>query len=109
MSLPIIMKEKTDIRFFWDNPIDGTGVLKRTTGDRVYERKINKNSLLTPVEASKVLKVSLVHVHRLIKNKRLKANSKGKCMVIKMDDIVRFDLTKRSAGRPRKGEPFLIN
>ncbi len=103
------MKEKTDIKFFWDNPINGMGVLKRTTGDRVYERKINKNSLLTPVEAAKVLKVSLVHVHRLIKNKRLKATPKGNSVVVKIDDLVRFDLTKRSAGRPRKGEPFLIH
>jgi excisionase family DNA binding protein len=103
------MKEKTEIRFFWDNPINGTGILRKITGDRVYERKINKNSLLNPVEASKVLKVSLVHVHRLIKNNRLKAARKGEGMVIKMSDIVRFDLTKRSAGRPRKGEAFLIN
>jgi excisionase family DNA binding protein len=103
------MREKTKIRFFWDNPITGTGMLEKTTGDRVYQRKINKNSLLSPVEAAKVLSVSLVHVHRLIKNNRLKATRKGEGMVIKMSDIVRFDLRKRSAGRPRKGEPFLIN
>ena len=103
------MKEKTKIRFFWDNPINGTGMLRKLTGDRVYERKINKNSLLNPVEASEILKVSLVHVHRLIKNKRLKANRKGETVLIKMDDILKFQETKRSAGRPRKGEPFLIN
>lgn len=103
------MKEKTEIRFFWDNPFNGTGMLERTTGDRVYERKINKNSLLSPVEASKVLNVSLVHIHRLIKSERLKATRKGEGMVIKMGDIVKFDLTKRTAGRPRKEEPFLIN
>lgn len=103
------MREKTQIRFFWANPFNGTGILRKITGDREYERKINKNSLLSPVEASEVLKISLVHVHRLIKNKRLKATRKGGSMLIKMDDLVRFKETKRSAGRPRRGEPFLIN
>lgn len=103
------MKEKTVIRFLWDNPFNGTGILRKITGDRVYERKINKNSPLSPVEASEVLKVSLVHVHRLIKNRRLKANRKGESVLIKMGDIVRFKETKRSAGRPRRGEALLIN
>jgi excisionase family DNA binding protein len=103
------MKEKTLIRFFWDNPFNATGTLRKITGDRVYERKISKNSLLSPVETSEVLKISLVHVHRLIKNKRLKANRKGGGVLIKMDDIVRFKETKRSAGRPRKEEALLIN
>ena len=99
------MRERTETIFFWDNPTDGTGTfIKRSSRDRVYERKVDRNSFLNPVEASKVLQVSLVHVFRLIRNRQLKAYPREKIMLIKMDDIIKFMATKRSVGRPRGGE-----
>jgi len=103
------MREKTETIFFWDNPANGTGTFRKSSHRRVYERKVDRNSFLNPVEASKVLQISLVHVFRLIKNRRLKAYPREKIVLIKMDDIIKFMATKRSAGRPRGGERLLAN
>jgi len=108
------MRERTETIFFWDNPTKGSGTfIKRSWFDRVYERKVDRNSFLNPVEASKVLQVSLVHVFRLIRNRQLKAYPKAylgeKIFLIRMDDIIKFIATKRSAGRPRGGERSLAN
>jgi excisionase family DNA binding protein len=101
--------EKTRIEFFWNNPFDGTGMFLKITGNREYERRVNRKSYLDPVEASKVLKVSLVQIHRLIQKDQLKAHRSGNTVLIKMVDLLRYRETRRIPGRPRKGEPFLVS
>ncbi len=95
------MREKTELKFVWDNLANGTGTFRKISHGREYERKVTRDSYLNPVEVSKVLDISLVHVHRLIKNRLLKAYLREKGVLIKMDDILKFNETKRSVGRPR--------
>ncbi len=98
---------KTRIEAFWKNPPDGSATIELTIGERVYVRDVDKNSLVDTVEASKLLGVSLVHTHRLIKMGVLKAIYRKDSILIKMKDLVRYRETRRPPGRPKK-EPFFV-
>ena len=101
------MKEKTKIDVFWHNPPDGTAEIRMKIGEIQYVRKVNKSSLVNTVEASKLLNVSLVQIHRLIKAGKLVPIRKSDCILLRMGDLLRYRKTRNPLGRPRK-EPFLI-
>ncbi len=101
-------QEKTKIRILWNNPPDETAVIIRNINGREYSRNVNSSSLLDTVESSKILGVSLVHIHRLIKNHKLKAISKDNTLRIRMRDLFTYKENRRQGGRPKKSEAFLI-
>ncbi len=101
-------KQKSKIEAFWKNPPDGSATIQLTIGKRVYVREVNKKSVVDTVEASKLLGVSLVHIHRLIKMGMLKPIYRQDSVLIKMKDIVRYRETRRPPGRPPTKEPFLV-
>ena len=101
------MRGKTKIDVFWHDPFDGTAEIEITIGGNQYVRKVNKKSLVNTVEASKILRVSLVQIHRLIARRKLIPIFRDNSILLKMGDLLRYKETRKPPGRPKK-EPFLI-
>lgn len=105
------MREKTKLEFFWENPPDPDpvkreGIIRlRTASGHIYERKVDGKSYLNPAEASKILHVSRMHIHKLIKQGLLKAQKRHNFFAIKLIDLISYNETKRSPGRPRMRLP----
>ena len=107
------MREKTQLKFYWENPPHPDPLKRKgticlwTASGRIYERKVSGKSLLNPAEAAKVLRVSRMHIHKLIKLGLLKAQKRGNFFAIRLIDLLNYDATKRPHGRPKTKIPYL--
>lgn len=86
----------------WDNP---PGPMQGVTlGSRVGAIRIDPNGVVTPTQASRLIKKSTVWVYRLIKTGKLRPiNRRGKeATLIPLSEI------KRLLGSNRAGGPWLV-
>lgn len=95
------MKEKTKAESWRMDP-DGSGVIRRVFEGRVYERRINKKSLLTPAEVADVLGLSVDRVCKLIEGGQMVRIFREGKPLVQLGWLLKFKNKKRLPGRPKE-------
>lgn len=97
----------------FDNPPDTHGfatfTIVRTVGrsDHRYERHVKLDDLLSSPEAARILRISVRHLYRLVKEGRIKYKRQNAHLWFVSKEVQRVQLArKRGSGRR---ETFLIN
>lgn len=97
----------------FDNPPDKHGLATFTIIRNVgrsghhYERHVKLNDLLSSPEAARILRISVRHLYRLVKEGRIKCKKQNNHLWFVSRDVQRIRLArKRFSGRR---EAFLIN
>jgi hypothetical protein len=97
----------------FDNPPDQHGFTTFTIIRNVgrsghhYERHVKLNDLLSSPEAARILRISVRHLYRLIKEGRIKCKKQHKHLWFLSRDVQRVQLARRRVSD--RGETFLIN
>jgi hypothetical protein len=97
----------------FDNPPDKHGFTTFTIIRNVgraghhYERHVKLNDLLSSPEAARILRISVRHLYRLIKEGRIKCKKQHKHLWFLSRDVQRVQLAGRRVSGRR--ETFLIN
>jgi hypothetical protein len=97
----------------FDNPPDKHGfatfTIVRTVGrsDHRYERHVNLDDLLSSPEAARILRISVRHLYRLVKEGRIKYKKQKAHLWFVSKEVQRVQLARKRGSR--SGESFLIN
>lgn len=99
----------------FDNPQDKHGfstyTIIRSVGrsGHKYERHVKLDDLLSSPEAARLLRISVRHLYRLVKEGRIKCRKKKKNLWFVSKDIQRLQMARRRVQISVKREAFLIN
>ena len=97
----------------FDNPPDKSGfatfTIIRNVGraDHRYERHVKLDDLLSSPEAARILRISVRHLYRLVKDGRIKCKKHNTHLWFVSRDVQKVQLARRQVSGRR--EPFLIN
>jgi excisionase family DNA binding protein len=97
----------------FDNPLDKHGFTTFTIIRKVgrsghhYERHVKLNDLLSSPEAARVLRISVRHLYRLVKEGRIRYKKQHRHLWFVSKDVQRVQLARRQISGRR--ETFLIN
>ena len=97
----------------FNNPPDKHGfttfTIIRTVGrlGQHYERHVKLDDLLSSPEAARILRISVRHLYRLVKERRIKCKKQNTHLWFVSRDVQRVQLARRGSSGGR--ERFLIN
>ena len=99
----------------FDNPPDKQGfstyTIIRSVGraSQKYERHVKLDDLLSSPEAARLLRISVRHLYRLVKEKRITCKRMNKHLWFVSRDLQRLQMTRRPGHISGRREAFLIN
>ena len=103
------------IEVVFDNPPNKQGfatcTIIRTIGraGHQYERHVKLDDLLSSPEAARILRISVRHLYRLVKEGRLKCKKQKKQLWFVLKDVQGVHLVRRRVQTSVHPEAFLIN